>query len=101
MKDSFTLRTSPMTRDTRLRHKGRSSGALVLPGGRKNTSGLVVTAETVDSRLDETGRWSVVDHIYRRNCYAHETELGVLVLAVLLQVLADSDTLLDEEVYYS
>jgi hypothetical protein len=53
-----------------------SSGRLVSPGWWKDTDGLVVTRETVDTGLDE-----------------NETELGVLVLAVALEMLADSDGL--------
>jgi hypothetical protein len=59
-------------------HSG-SSGGLVLPVGRKLTSGLVVTSKTVDTGLDK-----------------NQTELGVLVLAVTLKMLADGDSLLDE-----
>lgn len=55
---------------------GAGSGALVLPGRGEDTDSLIVTGETVDSRLDE-----------------NETELGVLVLAVALQVLSDRDGL--------
>ena len=55
---------------------GAGGGGLVLPGRRKDTDGLVVAGKTVDTGLDE-----------------NETELGVLVLAVALKVLADSDSL--------
>lgn len=55
---------------------GGGGSRLVLPCGRQDTDGLVVTGETVDSGLDE-----------------NETELGVLVFAVALEVLADSDGL--------
>merc|ERR1712169_139077 len=51
---------------------GACSGALVLPVGLQNTDSLVVSAETVES--------------------------GVLVLSVALEVLADSDGLLDQHV---
>lgn len=60
----------------RLCDQGAGGGGLVLPGRGQNTDGLVVTGETVDTRLDE-----------------NETELGVLVLAVALEMLADSDGL--------
>jgi hypothetical protein len=56
---------------------GAGGGGLVLPRGRQDTDGLVVAGETVDTRLDE-----------------NEAELGVLVLPVALQVLADSDSLI-------
>jgi len=60
---------------------GACSGALVLPVGLQNTDSLVVSAETVDSGFDED-----------------EAELGVLVLSVALEVLADGDGLLDQHV---
>lgn len=59
-----------------LRDNGAGGGGLVLPGGREDTDSLVVTGQTVDTGLDE-----------------NETELGVLVLAVALKVLADGDSL--------
>lgn len=68
--------------EERLSDEGRGSGALVLPGRRKDTNGLVVAGETVDTGLDE-----------------NEAELGVLVLAVPLKVLADGDGLADEARY--
>lgn len=55
---------------------GGSGGGLVLPVGGEDTDSAVVTGETVDTRLDE-----------------NEAELGVLVLAVALEVLADRDGL--------
>lgn len=65
----------------RLCDESGGGGALVPPGRGKGTDGLVVTGETVDTGLDE-----------------NEAELGVLVLAVDRQVLADGDSLLDEHV---
>ena len=56
--------------------EGAGSSALVLPVRLKNADGLVVSAEAVDSGLDE-----------------NETEFGVLVLSVALEVLANSDSL--------
>lgn len=56
---------------------GAGSSRLVLPGRGEDTDGLVVAGQTVDSGLDE-----------------NEAELGVLVLAVALKVLADGDSLL-------
>ena len=61
---------------TRLSDEGGSSGGLVTPGGGEDTDGLVVTRQTVDTRLDE-----------------NQAELAVLVLAVTLKVLADGDGL--------
>lgn len=55
---------------------GAGSGALVSPGWWKNTNGLVITGEAVDAGLDE-----------------NEAELGISVLAVALQMLADGDSL--------
>lgn len=55
---------------------GAGSSRLVLPGGGQDTDGLVVAGQTVNSGLDE-----------------NEAELGVLVLAVALEVLADSNSL--------
>lgn len=67
----------PLQQDTAtLRDNGAGGGGLVLPGGREDTNGLVVTGQTVDTGLDE-----------------NEAELGVLVLAVALKVLADGDSL--------
>ena len=60
----------------RLTDNGGGSGGLVLPGRGKDADGLVVAGKTVDTRLDE-----------------NEAELGVLVLAVALKVLADGDGL--------
>jgi len=61
---------------SRLSNDGAGSGALVLPGRGKDADGLVVASQTVDTRLDQD-----------------EAELGVFVLAVTLQVLADGDSL--------
>lgn len=55
---------------------GGGSSRLVLPRRRQDTNGSVVTGQTVDSGLDE-----------------NKTELGVLVFAVALKVLADSNSL--------
>jgi len=64
-----------------LSHHGGGGGGLVLPGGGEDTLGPVVTSQPVDPGLDE-----------------NQPELGVLVLAAPLQVLADADGLLDQEV---
>lgn len=60
----------------RLGDEGGGGGGLVAPGGGQDTDGLVVTGQTVDTGLDQ-----------------NEAELGVLVLAVALKVLADGDSL--------
>jgi len=65
-----------------LRDEGRSGVGLVLPVGRQDSLSLVVPGQPVDPGLDE-----------------NEPELGVLVLAVALQVLADANGLLDLEVH--
>ena len=66
--------------DCRLRlcDEGGGGGGLVPPGGGEDTDGLVVTRQTVDTGLDE-----------------NQAELGVLVLAVALEVLADGNSLAD------
>ena len=65
----------------RLRHEGRSSGGFVLPVGLELALLAVVASKAVNSRFDK-----------------NEAELGVLVLAVALKVLAHGYGLLDEEV---
>jgi len=65
----------------RLCNEGAGGGTLVSPGWWKSTDGLVIAGETVDTGLDE-----------------NETEFGVLVLAVALEMLADGDGLFDEHV---
>ena len=62
--------------------EGRGGAGLVLPVGREDALGLVVAGQAVDPGLDE-----------------NEPELGVLVLAVALQVLADAHGLLDLEIW--
>jgi hypothetical protein len=53
-----------------------SSGALISPGWWEDTDGLVVAGQAVNTGLDE-----------------NEAELGVLVLSVALEMLADGDSL--------
>lgn len=62
--------------DHPLSDHGAGGGGLVLPVGGKDTDGAVVAGKTVDTGLDE-----------------NQAELGVLVLAVALKVLADRDGL--------
>lgn len=62
----------------RLCDEGRGGGALVPPGGGEDADGLVVAGQTVDAGLDK-----------------NQAELGVLVLAVALEVLADGNSLGD------
>ena len=57
-------------------HKRAGSRALISPGWWQHADRLVVPGEAVDAGLDE-----------------NEAELGVLVLAVALEVLADGDGL--------
>lgn len=63
-------------RRARLSDDGAGGGGLVLPGRGQDADGLVVAGQAVDTGLDE-----------------NEAELGVLVLAVALEVLADGDGL--------
>lgn len=72
--------TVPST--TRLSNDGAGGGGLVAPGGGEDTDGLVVAGKTVDTGLDQ-----------------NKAELGVLVLAVALKVLADGNGLLDQHVH--
>jgi hypothetical protein len=74
----FLRRPQSSQHERRLCDKGGGSGALVAPGGGQDTDGLVVARQTVNAGLDQ-----------------NEAELGVLVLAVTLKVLADSDGLCD------
>lgn len=66
---------------TLLVDKSGSGGGLVLPGRRQNTNRLVVSGKSVDSGLDE-----------------NESELGVGILSVLIEVLSDGNSLLDKVV---
>jgi hypothetical protein len=93
----FSIRSLPQTPCPGLNHKtsqhprpqhplfgalcdnGAGGGGLVLPRGRQDADGLVVAGETVDTGLDE-----------------NEAELGVLVLSVALEVLADGHGLVIE-----
>lgn len=68
--------SSKQTASYRLGDEGGGGGGLVAPGGGQDTDGLVVAGQTVDTGLDQ-----------------NEAELGVLVLAVALEVLADGDGL--------
>jgi hypothetical protein len=62
----------------RLGNEGAGGRGLVLPRGREDADGLVVAGQAVDAGLDE-----------------NQAELGVLVLAVALKVLADGNSLVD------
>lgn len=64
-----------------LGNQGRGGAGFVLPVGWQDSLDLVVTGQPVDTGLDQ-----------------NQTELAVDVLAVTLQVLADRDGLLDQEV---
>ena len=55
---------------------------LLLPSRRKLLSSLVVTSETMNTALDH-----------------NQTELGITVLAVTLQMLANGNSLLDQEIH--
>jgi hypothetical protein len=60
-------------------NEGGGGGRVVLEGGRNLLLGLIVASKPVDPRLDQD-----------------KTELGVLVLPVVLEVLADGDRLFNE-----
>ena len=60
---------------------GTGGGGFVSPVSRKLSCGSVVSCQSVDAGFDQ-----------------NKTELGVLVLSVALQVLADLDGLLDKHV---
>ena len=60
-------------------HQGGGGGRVVLPVGGQLADALVVAGKAVNTRLDE-----------------NETELGVLVLAHALKMLADGNGLLDQ-----
>lgn len=64
-----------------LSHESRGGRRFVAPIGCEHTLGLVVTSQTMDTALDQ-----------------NQTELGILVLAISLEVLANSDGLLDQVV---
>jgi len=64
-----------------LRYQGRGSSRLVFPVRGQNLASLVIAGESVNTRLDQ-----------------NQSEFSILVLAVLLEVLADSDGLLNEEI---
>lgn len=71
----------PAPSNSPLRNHGRRGGALVSPVWRQYTNGLVVSAETVDSGLDQD-----------------EPELGVFIFSVSFKVLADRDSLANQNV---
>ena len=79
--DFLPTQTPWLRERQRLGDQGRGGGGLVLEGGGDDLSGLVVSGESVDSRLDE-----------------NESELGVLVLSELVQVGSDGNGLLDQAV---
>ena len=76
-----TRDVTPLTESTEalLRNKRRGSCRIVLERWRNLLLGLVVPGETMNTRLDQD-----------------QTELGVLVLPVGLEVLANGDSLLHE-----
>ena len=65
-----------------LGHQRRCRGGLVLEGGRQGLHTLVVPGEAVNAALNQ-----------------NQAELGILVLAIPVQVLADGHCLLDEVVH--
>merc|ERR1719278_2021828 len=78
----ITNRVAPKCEDADLGHQGGGGRTLVLESWGKNTLGLVVPGQSVDSALDK-----------------NQPELGVFVLPVSLQMLPDGDGLLDQVVH--
>jgi len=64
-----------------LSNESGGGARLVLPGGRQHTLGFVVTGQSVNTRFNE-----------------NQSELGVTILSVALQMLPDGHSFLDEEV---
>lgn len=64
------------SRNLNLCDHGAGCRALVSPGRRKDTNGLVVSRQAMNPGFDE-----------------NEAELGVLVFAIALEMLADGDSL--------
>lgn len=79
LKHPNTVRSYPRARTRVLCDQGASGGALVLPVWRQVANGLVVTAQAMDTTLDQ-----------------NQAELCVAVLSVSLQVLSDRDGLFDQ-----
>lgn len=84
---------------TPLSDEGRGSGALVPPGRGQDADGLVVARQAVDTGLDENeaaarglAKSKACDY------FVANVQLGVLVLAVGREVLADGNGLLDQHV---
>jgi hypothetical protein len=73
--------TSLRNRQNQFHVVGRGSENLLLPGGRELLGALVVASQAVDTALNQ-----------------NQAELGVLVLAIPLQMLAHRDGLLDQVV---
>ena len=78
--------------------KSGGSSALVPPGWGKSTNGLVVARETVDTGLDENE--AAIERQFKLffGMQVANIQLGVPVLAVDRQVLANGNSLLDEHV---
>lgn len=77
--------------------EGRSSSALVPPSRGKDTDGLVVARKAVDTGLNEN-QAAINISITTYISHTLYIQLGVLVLAVGRQVLADGDGFLDKHV---
>ena len=82
MLPALMLDFTPLSHNPRLCHKRAGCRALVSPCRWQGADSLVVARQTVDAGLDE-----------------NEAELGVLVLAVALEVLADGDGLENKSVF--
>ena len=63
-------------------NQSRGSGALISPGRGKDTDGLVVAREAVDTGLDENEAAAIIRERKSRLATPQHVQLGVLVLAI-------------------
>ena len=71
----------PCTSKHSLSYKSRSCRTFIFPGGWQYTLCFVITGQSVDTRFNQ-----------------NKTELGILVLTVAFKMLADGNSLLDQEI---
>jgi hypothetical protein len=88
----------PHATSTRLCDHGGRSSALVPPGRRQDTDGLVVAGQAVDAGLDENEAAARCQYNFLLQAQCANVQLSVAVLAVGREVLADGHSLLDEHV---
>ena len=94
----FYYNDHPHETHVRLCDESGGSGALVPPGRGKGTDALVVAGQAVDTGLNENETAVKMSVRASMPACAANVQLGVLVLAVDRQMLADGDSLLDEHV---